>query len=183
MVLLEELILEMKIANYARISKRLDQTVENQVPILEQWCSKSGHSFDTFVEEESTRKTRPVKDKIIRDLRQGLYDGMACVRLDRFLRDMSEVSVIKELVDKGRAFFFISDGLEFNPKTTNAFGRFQIHILAAFAEFERDINRERTLDGLERAKSQGKVLGRPKGSKDKKKRRTAGYLLRWKKVK
>jgi len=45
-------------------------------------------------------------------------------------------------------------------------------------EFERELIRERTIEGLRRAKSQGKSPGRPKGSKDSKKRRTSGYILR-----
>ena len=50
---------------------------------------------------------------------------------------------------------------------------------AAFAEFEKDIIRQRTLDGLARARSQGKRLGRPHGNKDQKKRGSRGYLLRY----
>ena len=52
------------------------------------------------------------------------------------------------------------------------------NLLSSFAEFERDLIRERTVDGLERAKKQGKRLGRPKGSKDKKVRKKGGYYLR-----
>ncbi|HIH17238.1 MAG TPA: recombinase family protein [Nanoarchaeota archaeon] len=51
----------------------------------------------------------------------------------------------------------------------------QAEFAAAFAEFERDLIRERTLASLERAKAQGKILGRPYGAKDKKKRRVLGY--------
>ena len=52
-------------------------------------------------------------------------------------------------------------------------------ILAQIAEFEREIIRERILLGLERRKKEGKKLGRPKGSKDKKRCRTSGYIQRW----
>ncbi len=53
------------------------------------------------------------------------------------------------------------------------------HIFGAIAEFEREIIRERILLGLERRKKEGKPLGRPKGSKDKKRRRRSGYINRW----
>ena len=48
----------------------------------------------------------------------------------------------------------------------------------AFAEFERELIRERTIEGIRRAKLNGKNPGRPKGSKDKKPRRKSGYILR-----
>ena len=49
----------------------------------------------------------------------------------------------------------------------------------SFDEFGREINRDRILLGLERREKEGKKLGRPKGSKDKKRRRKSGYLQRW----
>jgi DNA invertase Pin-like site-specific DNA recombinase len=52
-------------------------------------------------------------------------------------------------------------------------------MLGVFAEYERELIVSRTLSGLERAKRQGKTLGRPAGSKDGKPRRKSGYLLRW----
>ena len=80
----------------------------------------------------------------------------------------------KELIDKGIGFVSISDNLDF----TTASGKLHFHMLSAFAEFERSLISERTKEGLKRAKSQGKQLGRPKGSKDKNKRRKSGYILR-----
>lgn len=51
-------------------------------------------------------------------------------------------------------------------------------MLKTFAEFERSLISERTKEGLYRAKNSGKMLGRPKGSKDKSQRRKSGYILR-----
>lgn len=53
-------------------------------------------------------------------------------------------------------------------------GKMVLAIAAAFAEFEKDIIRQRTLDGLARARSQGKRLGRPPGSKDRRRRKKRG---------
>ncbi|MFP4555560.1 MAG: recombinase family protein [Bacteroidales bacterium] len=80
----------------------------------------------------------------------------------------------KELIDKGVRFISISDSLDFGT----AAGKLQFQILSAFAEFERELIRERTIEGLKRAKQQGKQAGRPKGSKDTKKRKKSGYILR-----
>ena len=68
----------------------------------------------------------------------------------------------------------MSDNLDF----TTASGKLQFQILSAFAEFERSLISERTKEGLRRAKLQGKQLGRPKGSKDKKVRKKSGYYVR-----
>lgn len=166
-------------ALYCRVSKRTGMHVENQQPILEQWAKARSLPYRLFTEQESTRKTRPVREGIIQRARAGEFAGIACVKLDRFLRDVGEVVMIKELVDKGIAFSFIQNGLEFDKKSNNATSQLMLHILASFAEFERELIRERTLDGLDRAKSEGTKLGRRKGSKDKKERRKAGYWLRW----
>jgi len=81
---------------------------------------------------------------------------------------------VKELLDKGVAFISISDNLDFSTAT----GKLHFQILSAFAEFERELIRERTIEGLNRKKAQGAVLGRPKGSRDKKPRPKSGYILR-----
>jgi DNA invertase Pin-like site-specific DNA recombinase len=80
----------------------------------------------------------------------------------------------KELIDKGVGFISVSDDLDFST----AAGKLHFHILSAFAEFERELIRERTFEGLRRAKMNGKGAGRPKGSKDTKKRKKSGYILR-----
>lgn len=166
-------------ALYARVSKKLGQTVENQVPILEEWAKRNDYRYEVFVEEESTRKFRPVRQEIISRLRSGQLDGVACVRLDRFLRSLTEVILIRELVEKGATLNFIMQGLELRKDKTDAMSNMQVGMLIVFAEFERELIRERTYEGLERAKLEGKKGGRPMGSKDKGKRRKSGYLLRW----
>ncbi|MCK5031493.1 MAG: recombinase family protein [Thermoplasmatales archaeon] len=55
----------------------------------------------------------------------------------------------------------------------------QFHIISAFAEFERELISARTKEGMKRTK---KKIGRPKGSKDKKRRKKGGYYLRYKKT-
>ena len=170
----------MKIALYCRVSKRLGQTVENQIPILESWAKAQKYEYKIFTEEESTRKTRPIRERIIQALRLKEFGGVACVRLDRWLRSLSDVMTIKELVEGGSSFFFVSQGFHFSKDNNNAMTSLQLNILSAFAEFERELIRERTFDGLERARRQGKVLGRPNGSKDTKHRKKSGYYLRWK---
>lgn len=54
-----------------------------------------------------------------------------------------------------------------------------LRMLMVLAEYERELIVARTHEGLNRARKQGKKLGRPKGSKDKKRRRRPGYYQRW----
>jgi DNA invertase Pin-like site-specific DNA recombinase len=165
----------MKYAIYCRVSTR-DQHPENQRIELEQYAKRMGYNYEVFEETESTRNTRPIKQDLLKRLRLKEFDGVLVWKLDRWARSLSEMTLeVKELIDKEIAFISLKDSIDLS----NAAGRLTFHIFSAFAEFERDIIRERTLLGLDRARKQGKKLGRPMGSKDKKERRKSGYMLRY----
>jgi len=163
------------VALYVRVST-FDQTVENQKLRLFEYVNNHGLSYDIYEETESTRKTRPVKQTLLAKLRQKHYDAVVVYKLDRWARSSTELILdTQELIDKGIGFISISDNLDF----TTAAGRLQFHILAAFASFERDLIRDRTISALQRKKAQGYTFkGRPKGAKDLKKRKTNGYFDR-----
>jgi putative DNA-invertase from lambdoid prophage Rac len=165
-----------KIALYCRVSlSNGTQTTENQRIRLVEFAEKNGCSYDIFEEKESTRKTRPVKQALLAKLRNKQYDAVVVFKLDRWARSSSELILdAKQLIDKGIGFISISDNLDFST----ASGKLHFQILSAFAEFERELIRERTIEGLRRAKLQGKIAGRPKGSKDSKQRKKSGYILR-----
>jgi len=163
-----------RVSLYLRVSTA-EQTVENQRIRLVEYAEKNGYDYDLYEEVESTRKTRPVKQALLAKLRNREYDAVVVFKLDRWARSSTELILdTKELLDKGIGFISISDNLDFST----ASGKLHFQILSAFAEFERELIRERTIEGLRRAKLQGKKAGRPKGSKDSKKRRRSGYILR-----
>lgn len=163
-----------KIALYCRVSTS-EQTNENQKLRLLEYATSKGSEYDMFEETESTRKTRPVKQCLLAKLRAKDYEAVVVYKLDRWARSSTELILdTKELIDKGIGFISISDNLDFST----ASGKLHFQILSAFAEFERELIRERTIEGLKRAKSQNKTLGRPKGSKDSKQRRRSGYILK-----
>lgn len=148
----------MKVAIYVRVSKS-EQTNENQRLTLEDYAKRQGWEYEVFEEVESTRKTRPVKQALMNRLRHKEFDAILIRQLARFARSLQELIMdVNELTEKGVAFISYKENIDLSTAT----GRLQFTILAAFAEFERDIIRERTLDGLARAKAQGKVLGRPR---------------------
>ena len=162
------------IALYGRVSTN-EQTVENQINRLKDYAKMNNCTFDLYEETESTRKTRPVKQALLAKLRQKQYDAVVVYKLDRWARSSTELILdTKELIDKGIGFISLSDNLDF----CSASGKLHFAILSAFAEFERELIRERTIEGLRRAKMQGKQAGRPKGRKDTKKRRKSGYFIR-----
>lgn len=142
---------------------------------LVEYVNQRNLAFDLFEEVESTRKTRPVKQMMLEKARREEYSDIIVFKLDRFARSSMELILdITELVNKGIGFISISDNLDFNT----AAGKLQFQILCAFAEFERELIRERTIEGIKRARERGSKPGRPKGSKDKKPRRKSGYILR-----
>ena len=163
-----------KVALYCRVSTD-EQTNENQKIRLLQYATDNNLKFDIFEEKESTRKTRPIKQDLLSRLRSGKYASVIVYKLDRWARSSTELILeTKELIDKGVGFISLSEKLDFST----ASGKLHFQILSAFAEFERSLISERTKEGIRRAKMQGKQLGRPKGSKDKKKRPNSGYILR-----
>lgn len=160
-------------ALYCRVSNT-DQTTLNQKLRLIKYAEENNIKYDLYEEVESSRKTRPVKQELMNRLRRGDYKSVIIFKLDRWARSSTELILdTKEILSKGIGFISLSDNLDF----TSAAGKLQFQILSAFAEFERELIRERTIEGLARARTQGKNPGRPKGSKDKKQRPKSGYYI------
>ncbi|MDC9722512.1 MAG: recombinase family protein [Urechidicola sp.] len=158
-------------AIYIRVSTD-EQHTENQKLLLTQYADRLNYSYTVINEVQSTRKTRPLKQQLLNDLRKKKYKGVIVYKFDRWARSSRELIVeIEELLSKGVQFVSYSENIDFST----AIGKLQFNILSAFAEFERDLISQRTKEGLRRTKAAGTVLGRRKGSKDKKKRKTLGY--------
>jgi len=174
-----------RIAAYMRVS-RAGMTVENQRLILEKWIADNVASSEIhwFSEQESTRKVRPEREKLLQLLKNKEYDALICVRLDRWGRSTIEIiDSVQELIELGIRVVFVQNGFDWCKKNFNAMAKFQLDVLSAFANLERELIRERTLEGLARAEAEGRKGGRRVGSKDKKPRRRSGYWLRWQKEK
>jgi DNA invertase Pin-like site-specific DNA recombinase len=152
----------MRVALYARVSKALEQNPENQLIELRNWARAAGHNvIGEFVDEVSSKDTRPEKEKVLKFLRLNMADGVAFIALDRWGRTMSELVLeLEEFSASGKSIFSLKEGLDLST----AAGRLMANVLAAMANFERDRIRERTMLGLARARAQGKHLGRPRKS-------------------
>lgn len=149
----------MKIAIYCRTSKA-EQNLANQKLELEQYAKGMGYDYEVFEEQESSRKTRPIKDRLFQEAIQKKWDMILVWKLDRWARSMQELVNDLDIMRKNRVMFkTLKDNITLDDNPSNIL---QINILAAFCQFERDIIRQRTIAGLERARAEGKKLGRPK---------------------
>ena len=148
----------MRIALYARVSKGIFQNPENQLIALRQWAKNSNAEIiGEFVDEISSRKSRPQKELLLRKLRLKEIDGVAFYALDRWGRSLPElVDELKEVSVRNWTFISLKEGLSFDT----ASGRMFANMLAVFADFERDRIQERTNSGVERARAWGKIPGR-----------------------
>jgi DNA invertase Pin-like site-specific DNA recombinase len=135
---------------YCRVSTT-DQNPEAQALRLEaSGCDR------IFSETISTRiADRPELAACIDYLRPG--DALVCVRLDRLARSTRELlEIAKSLEQRGIDLVVLDQAID----TTSPAGRLLFTMLAAVAEFERDLIRERTMDGLARAAAEGRHGGR-----------------------
>lgn len=150
----------MRIAIYCRVSRE-DLNLENQKIKLIEYARQKGWEYEVFEESESTRKSRPIKEQVLQQLREGKFDGILVYKLDRWARSLQELIMnVTEITNRGKQFIVLTQPFD----TTSSSGMLMMQILGAFAEFERELIRERTLAGLARARAQGKKLGRPRGS-------------------
>ncbi len=168
----------MKAAIYTRVST-IDkgQTLEQQENPLIQYCNKEGWDYEVFKDYASgSKESRPELDKMLQRLRQREFDVVIIYRLDRLGRSLKHLlQLVEEFKNLKIRFICHTQNID----TSTAQGMFFLQILGAAAEFERQLIRERIKDKLKHLKSQGKRLGRPPGSKDKKRRKRSGYWARW----
>lgn len=144
---------------YARVSTLDQQTLPMQMRALREYTAKRGW---TVVEEckevGSGAVARAMRQQLIDSARRRDIDVVLVWRLDRWGRSVADlVSTLQELTALGVGFVSVTEALDL---TTPA-GRAMAGLLSVFAEFERDIMRERVRAGLADARLQGKRLGRP----------------------
>jgi DNA invertase Pin-like site-specific DNA recombinase len=168
----------MKVALYVRNSTNEErQNPKTQINPLVQKCEREGWGYEIFQEFASgAKESRPELDKMLGKIRNRDFNAVLVWRLDRLGRSLKHLlQLIEEFRKKGVAFISLTEGFD----TSTPQGELFFHIAGAFAQFERRLIQERINAGLERAKSEGKKCGRPKGSKDTKRRRKSGYFIRW----
>ncbi len=145
-------------ALYLRTST-LDQTTANQAIELRRYVEARGWAAVEYDDSgvSGAKDRRPALDRLLADAKRRKFDVLVCWRLDRLGRSLRHlITLLDELQSLGVAFVSLAEGID----ATTPAGRLQMHVLAAIAEFERGRLRERVLAGLQRARLQGKRLGR-----------------------
>ena len=149
----------MQVAIYARVSTHDQQTLQLQLKAMRDYAKKRGWKVTHEIQEVgSGAKTRPKREELLKDARRRQVDAILVWRLDRWGRSVSDlIGTIRELTDTGVGFVSLNEAFDL---TTPA-GKALSGMLAVFAEFERDILRERVKAGIAHARSKGRNHGRP----------------------
>jgi len=144
----------MAVVGYARVSS-FGQELEIQQRLLaEAGCDK------VFFEKRTgtTTEGREELQRALEYVREG--DVFVVTRIDRLARSVGDLgAIVDQLTEKGVSFRALQQG-EFD--TTAATGRLFLTMLGAFAEFETALRRERQMEGIARAKEEGRYKGRPR---------------------
>ncbi|WP_314060949.1 recombinase family protein [uncultured Vagococcus sp.] len=136
---------------YMRVSTH-QQKFDSQQKALEEYGVDQ-----LFSEYESGRKTTRVElEKALDALKPG--DTFVIFKLDRLARGTQQLLRLLEDFEK-RDINFVS--IQNNIDTSTAMGRFFFTVMSAFAEMEAELIRERVMAGLDAARENGKILGRP----------------------
>src|SRR6267154_6686984 len=149
----------MRAALYARISTHDQQTLGMQVDALTAYISDRGWDVTKQIKDiGSGAKDRPGRESLLKAARRREVDVIVVWRLDRWGRSVADLmTTLRELTDLGVGFVSLTEALDLTTPT----GRAMAGLLAIFAEFEREILRERVRAGLAHARLNGKRLGRP----------------------
>ena len=146
-------------AIYARVSTD-DQNNALQLTELRAYAKRMGWTAIEYTEQVSSMKQRAQFDRLMEDARLRRIDVILVWKLDRFARSMQQLTTSIQLLDSyGVRFIAITQSIDTDQK--NPMSRLIMHIMGAFAEFERNLIVERTRAGMAEAKRAGKHCGRP----------------------
>jgi DNA invertase Pin-like site-specific DNA recombinase len=150
----------MKVALYARVSTHDQQTLKLQLDQLNRYAKSRKWKVVLEVKEVgSGAKERPKREELIKAAKRREIDCILVWKLDRWGRSLPDlVTTLKELSEVGVAFVSYTETLDLSTPS----GRAMVGLLSVFAEFERDLLRERVKAGLVQARSEGRIGGRPK---------------------
>ncbi len=148
-----------RVGLYARVSTKDQQTIPLQLRALREYAARRGWTVALQVKEVgSGTSQRELREKVLDAARRRDIDVVLVWRLDRWGRSVADLlATLQELEHLGVGFVSLTEALDLTTPT----GRALAGLLAVFAEFEKDILRERVRAGLAYARQNGKRLGRP----------------------
>jgi DNA invertase Pin-like site-specific DNA recombinase len=150
----------MLIGIYARVSTK-DQSCEMQLRDLRAYCA--ARSFDAVAEyvdvgQSGAKDSRPELNRLMDDARKRKLDAVLVWRFDRFARSTKHLlTALEEFRSAGIQFISYQENMD----TGSPLGQALFTIVAAVAQLERDLIRERVSAGIRNARAAGTQLGRP----------------------
>ena len=151
-----------RIAIYARVSTQ-SQNTENQLIELRQVAERMGYMVvqefvDHGISGAKSRIQRPALDAMLKLATQRKIEMILCWDISRLGRSLQHlIEILNDLQTLKCDLYFHQNGID----TSTVTGRMIFQICGSLAEFERNLIRERVISGQQRAKSEGKHIGRP----------------------
>jgi putative DNA-invertase from lambdoid prophage Rac len=148
-----------RVALYARVSTHDQQTLGMQVEAMSAYLKNRDWVATKQIEDiGSGAKERSGRESLLMAARRREIDAILVWRLDRWGRSVADLmATLRELTDLGVGFVSLTEALDL----TTPSGRAMAGMLAIFAEFEREILRERVRAGIAQARKKGRPHGRP----------------------
>jgi putative DNA-invertase from lambdoid prophage Rac len=149
-----------RIALYARVSSHDQQTLPMQLSAMRSYAKRKGWKVTLKTEEiGSGALSRLRREELLRAARRKEIDTIVVWRLDRWGRSLVDlVTTLQELMALRVGFVSLNEALDLTTPSGRAFAG----MLAVFAEFERDILRDRVKAGIAQARKDGRPHGRPR---------------------
>jgi putative DNA-invertase from lambdoid prophage Rac len=149
----------LKVGLYARVSTNDQQTLPMQLAAMRLYAKRRGWKIALEEKEVgSGAKIRPKREELLGAARRREVDAIVVWRLDRWGRSLLDlIATLQELHAVGVGFVSLAEALDM----TTPGGRALVGMLAVFAEFERDILRDRVKAGIAQARKEGRPHGRP----------------------
>ena len=140
----------MKAGIYARVSTK-EQNIDKQVDELTDYCKRNNYEYESYVDKgiSGSKESRPEFNRLMDDVRLKKIDLVVVYKIDRFSRSIQHfLKIMQELKNKNIGFISITQPID----TTSSAGELLMNILACFAQFERNLIRERVKLGKDRSK-------------------------------
>ena len=152
-----------KVIAYARVSTDLQDT-GSQIEAIKRYCDNQGWTLKKVYEDKGisgAKDDRPALNELKKDCgneKRG-FSAVVCFRFDRMARSTAHLLEILNLFQRQKIdFVSVNEGID----TSTPIGKCCYVMVSAISELERSIIQERVRAGLEKAKGQGVILGRPR---------------------
>lgn len=158
-----------KTIGYIRVSTDR-QTVDNQRLAILDYCHRNKFQVDDWIDVNMSSRRTPAQRRISELLDRLKKDDCLIVsELSRLARSVGQIAItVSTLLKKKVRFISIKENIKLYGGQ-DMHSKVMITMFSLFSEIERDLISERTKEGLKRARAEGKLLGRPKGTTGKSK--------------